>query len=368
YLPGESVDLLLLLPASSKKITNATFQLFENIRCRKSSAPIIDESDVPLLWSYSQPISPVQDLDFSKLSKSSITQDIGRLGRYIFTNYSNGNGYMWTNNNEAMVMQESSLRNDSTASSSASSSSAASIITTANGTILGGLTGKRRRKFDDSINTTLAGSVDQRSGMPLSPLDESQEPTATNTAATNTNSRPSRSDSIDTTNGEDDVDENDSEVVTNGQLNTSTSGLMIQNSQQQQQQQKTLSVRARTSSVTAQQSPQQQLFNKVYAMSPQIMSETSSRASQTINGETDDAVSDRSSISDTMSIRYTPIKTSFSSSQQQTPRGSSSSTTPVHLGALLSQGSYKFAKIKFQLPQLSDISPVSSMFLDFEYT
>ncbi|KAJ1790705.1 hypothetical protein LPJ59_005116, partial [Coemansia sp. RSA 2399] len=85
YLPGETVELLILAPAG-KKINSATAQLRENIRCRKSSAPIIDESEVPILWRCSVDLTMPQELEFNKLTKSSITQDIGLLGRYLFTN------------------------------------------------------------------------------------------------------------------------------------------------------------------------------------------------------------------------------------------------------------------------------------------
>ncbi|KAJ1835903.1 hypothetical protein LPJ73_007682 [Coemansia sp. RSA 2703] len=109
----------------------------------------------------------------------------------------------------------------------------------------------------------------------------------------------------------------------------------------------------------------------------------------------DDSTSDRSSISETLSIHYHPnSKSTLSSNISSLARGSQSSyapvdlsltsgsnapllastklgrlsITPVPLGGLLAKGSYKFAKISFTLPPIGEMSPVSSVFLDYEYT
>ncbi|KAJ2907783.1 hypothetical protein GGI21_003543, partial [Coemansia aciculifera] len=50
------------------------------------------------------------------------------------------------------------------------------------------------------------------------------------------------------------------------------------------------------------------------------------------------------------------------------PKYNRLSVTPVPLGSLLAKGSYRFAKIQFTLPPITDMSPVSSVFLDFDYT
>ncbi|KAI8323735.1 hypothetical protein GQ54DRAFT_296569 [Martensiomyces pterosporus] len=394
YLPGEVVDLLILVPAG-KKITSATFQLRENVRCRKSSAPIIDESDVPVLWRYSLNISPSQDISFAKLSKSSVTQDIGMLGRYMFTSFVTiPPGSTGSPPSDAGLVpgssEGSSLSNSLTSSSSTASSSTANHQEHQMGAMTMSSGGKRRKADECSqissaatVATSAAASTgsapsDQRSVVPLSPLAESQELSPATTASPNTASSCSSS----------------SDIIGSGPLNTAASGLMIHHPP---------AARTRTASLGGQPPLQPQgtttatsLYHQGYTMSsattspqlhpmqhqqrltiaPPIISE--GRMSQSISGDMDDNASDRSSISDAMSIRYAPTKASLTSGFQSFARGMSAygglpkydrlSVTPVPLGALLSRGSYRFAKIKFTLPPITDMSPVSSVFLDFEYT
>ncbi|KAJ2338112.1 hypothetical protein IWW50_007110, partial [Coemansia erecta] len=165
YLPGETVELLVLAPAG-KKITNASFQLRETVRCRKSSAPIIDESDVPVLWKYSVDLLPPRELIFNKLSRSNMTQDIGMLGRFAFTNHSVGG------QGDGPMVAPPPL---STHSSSGSSSVSAGDQPARN----------LRLKADEGLaiqNVATSGTTaasrahaQQRAGVPLSPLTESQE-------------------------------------------------------------------------------------------------------------------------------------------------------------------------------------------------
>ncbi|KAJ2338998.1 hypothetical protein GGF43_006751, partial [Coemansia sp. RSA 2618] len=113
---------------------------------------------------------------------------------------------------------------------------------------------------------------------------------------------------------------------------------------------------------------------------PASVTALGNRMSKTISPtDIDDSVSDRSSISDTLSIRYQPTKTSLTANFSALTRGTSSSgggskyaarvgVTPVPLGEMLAKGSYKFAKIQLTLPPVTEISPVSSVYLDFEYS
>ncbi|KAJ2590627.1 hypothetical protein EV177_009033, partial [Coemansia sp. RSA 1804] len=106
-----------------------------------------------------------------------------------------------------------------------------------------------------------------------------------------------------------------------------------------------------------------------------------------MSSENEDSISDRSSISDTISSRYQPSKTTVSpvtgnNSYLSLARANStynpllqskctnrlSSVTPVALGGLLAKGSYRFAKVQFTLPPMAEMSPVSSVYLDYEYT
>ncbi|KAJ2890264.1 hypothetical protein GGI21_006232, partial [Coemansia aciculifera] len=158
YLPGELVELLILAPAG-KKIVNAAFQLRENVRCRKSSAPIIDESDVPLLWQYSVDLTPPQEISFSKLSKSSVAQDIGMLGRYMFTS----EAAAATALPNALAMQKA-LPPLPPASSPSEALSPRNTIDASASSVY-----RRRSGKGQSSSET------QRASVPLSPLAESQE-------------------------------------------------------------------------------------------------------------------------------------------------------------------------------------------------
>ncbi|OMJ25665.1 hypothetical protein AYI70_g740 [Smittium culicis] len=85
YTPGELVDILVLV-SGSKSIKAASFDFNEIIKCKKSSAPTIDDSDVPLLWIYNNKIIDSQPLTFAKLQKSNVSTDLGLMGRFMFTN------------------------------------------------------------------------------------------------------------------------------------------------------------------------------------------------------------------------------------------------------------------------------------------
>ncbi|KAJ2082394.1 hypothetical protein H4R24_001630 [Coemansia sp. RSA 988] len=366
YLPGETVDLLLLAPVG-KKIANATFQLRENVRCRKSSAPIIDESDVPLLWKYSVDLTPPQEFAFNKLSKSNINQDIGLLGRFLFTGHQQPpgtpQGIPDDDNGPSLgspPVQSQTSYNISDPSSVSTSGQGARAI---------------QIKSDEGLaisNMQInSGAQGQRTGASLSPLTESHEVRAGNSSTT-------LGASSDTS-----IDDKESST----QLTTQGPPLTVHQ------------VRGRTGSLGTIHT--QQLYSQNYSgasqagsvhpRSRQIVSASvstpyhpvtmaNSRVSKSISaGEAEDNVSERSSISDTLSIRYQPTKTSLASNFSLT-RGASSNNaskyngsiraglTPVPLGGLLSKGSYKFAKIQFKLPSITEISPVSSVFLDFEYT
>ncbi|KAJ2452798.1 hypothetical protein EV183_002696 [Coemansia sp. RSA 2336] len=351
YLPGETVELLVLAPAG-KKITNASFQLRENVRCRKSSAPIIDESDVPVLWKYSVDLLPPQEIVFNKLSKSSVTQDIGMLGRFVFTSHTGtAQGARIA---EAAVVS-SPMPPQSTHSSSDSSSVSTGESATRN------LKLKAEEGLAISNIATTRQHMSQRPGVPLSPLTESQEVGTGNSISTS--------------------DAPEGEMSSQGPPLSSHH------------------VRGRTGSLGTIQP--QQMYSAGYtpasSTSPQprarpiIAASVSapyhtpsvgalgSRMSKTISpNDIEDNVSDRSSISDTLSIRYQPTKTSQSTNLSSLTRGASTNNgakytsrtgvTPVALGDLLAKGSYKFAKIQFTLPPITEMSPVSSVYLDFEYT
>ncbi|KAJ2744726.1 hypothetical protein GGI20_002741 [Coemansia sp. BCRC 34301] len=322
YLPGELVELLILAPAG-KKIVNATFQLRENVRCRKSSAPIIDESDVPLLWKYSVDLTPPQDIVFAKLAKHSATQDIGMLGRYIFT----------TSDTPTVA---SLYRNRS-----------------------GKGAGRRLLGRGDSLAISDTPNQ-QRASIPLSPLAETQELLG------------SSANSIIQT-----LDVSGSALATDAPA-----------------------VRGRTGSLGVlhhQAAPAAQLFQQGYVPSAtSVLSPTQSRPRQsqtlstTAESILDDTRSERSSISDSLSVRYHQPGPGFGSkllagnfpslnrgvasynaamtAAALVPKYNRLAVTPVPLGLLLAKGSYRFAKIQFTLPPITDMSPVSSVFLDFDYT
>ncbi|OMH85927.1 hypothetical protein AX774_g508 [Zancudomyces culisetae] len=85
YIPGEEIDVLLLL-AGNKSLKPGNCAVVEEIRCRKSSAPTIDESEIPTLWKMRRDITPREPIDFVKLTKSSVQTELGSMGRFMFTN------------------------------------------------------------------------------------------------------------------------------------------------------------------------------------------------------------------------------------------------------------------------------------------
>ncbi|KAJ2158482.1 hypothetical protein GGF46_003740 [Coemansia sp. RSA 552] len=363
FLPGETVELLLLTP-TGKKITGAAFQLRETVRCRKSSAPIIDESDVPILWKYSVDLTPPQEMSFHKLSRSTLTQDIGMLGRFMFTSHSGPPASLASD--RATIV--SPHQPQSTKSISDSSS-----VTTA-----GKPPRNPRGNTDQGLaitNAQLSNSQQQqhqqRLATQLSPLTESQEVAAGHVKDHG-----------------DDLD----------------SGKYGSRPQSHVPHPASHSIRTRTGSLGTIQSrqPYQQDYAHPQSATPPARSRPTmstsvstpyypasliglgSRMSKAIHHNPDaieDSASERSSISDTLSVRYLPTTTKSlgGSTFPSLTRGASIASnankyinrvgvTPVPLGGLLSKGSFKFAKIQFTLPPITEMSPVSSVYLDFEYT
>ncbi|KAJ2000285.1 hypothetical protein GGI04_003054 [Coemansia thaxteri] len=237
-LPGERVELLVVVPAGKRKIVAAGFAVRENVRCRKSSAPVIDEADVPLLWQYAVDLAPPQEMAFAKLARATVAQDVGVLGRYLFTG--------------AMPAPLAPLA--------------------------------EAAEMNSSCETLGAGAYAPLAGAYAPPAVLSPPPPPP----------PQRT-------------------------------------------------RPRQPSAAA----------------------------------ADDCRSERSSISaDSLSIRYSARDSrslsanlaALGRSMPPAPKCSRPSVTPVALGALLAKGSFRFAKIAFTLPPITDMSPVSSVFLDFEYT
>ncbi|KAJ1989776.1 hypothetical protein GGI25_004705 [Coemansia spiralis] len=363
YLPGETVELLILAPAG-KRINSATFQLRENVRCRKSSAPIIDESDVPILWRYSVDLGAPQELVFNKLTKNSLTQDVGMVGRFLFTSNSSSASVQSDNNGPRRV---GSL--DANEGKGGSNSG---------------------RAGEEGLAITEYHKQEARQQQPLSPLAESQEIPAN-----------SSSDTLDA--------QGTTPLLNNTKLSISSptapqaTGNLVRNRtgslgntlQQQHLYPQCFSpTQPAASPTTRMQRPQPDILGGCSVTSPFQQSIT---ASSTISvaspltasasnytgastnrlsrnmADNDDSISDRSSISDTLSIRYQPTKSSFSRTASTTynalvPSKLGLSVTPVALGGLLAKGSYRFAKIQFTLPPMGDISPISSVFLDYEYT
>ncbi|KAJ2612512.1 hypothetical protein H4S08_002666 [Coemansia sp. RSA 1365] len=367
YLPGETVDLLLIAPAG-KKITNATFQLRENVRCRKSSAPIIDESDVPLLWKYSVDLSSPCEFTFSKLSKTNVAQDIGMLGRFVFTDQQQQPGGPQGIPGDLNSPSLGSLSAQSQTVYNASDSSSVSISgQDANGMRINSDEGLAISNIQAS-----GGAKGQRKGAHLSPLTETQEIGTRNSSTTlGASSDKSCIDDKETSH----------QITTQGpplsvrQMRSRNGSLGINHTQQHYSQ--NYSGNSQTGSAR----PRSRQMMSVSASTPYPPSAAiNSRVSKSISAsETEDNVSERSSISDTLSIRYQPAKTSMANNFSLT-RGASTNSiskynasvragfTPVSLGGLLTKGSYKFAKIQLTLPPVTEISPVSSVFLDFEYT
>ncbi|PVV02615.1 hypothetical protein BB560_002927 [Smittium megazygosporum] len=87
FIPGELVDIIILIPGS-KSIKGCTYDFLEIVKCKKSSAPTIDDSDVPLLWTIRNKIISNSELHFHKLSRPSVSSDLGLMGRFMFTNLS----------------------------------------------------------------------------------------------------------------------------------------------------------------------------------------------------------------------------------------------------------------------------------------
>ncbi|PIA14220.1 hypothetical protein COEREDRAFT_82893 [Coemansia reversa NRRL 1564] len=367
YLPGETIDLLLLAPAG-KKITNATFQLRENVRCRKSSAPIIDESDVPLLWKYSVDLSPPREFTFSKLSKTNVTQDIGMLGRFVFTGQQQQPGGPQGIPGD---LDSPSLGSPSVQSQAVYNASDSSSVSTS-GQDANGMRIKSDEGLAISNIRASGGAQGQRIGVHLSPLTETQEIGARNSSTTlGASSDTSCIDDKDPSN----------QITTQApplsvrQVRSRNGSLGTAHTQQ------LYSQNYSGSSQTSSARPRSRQMMSVNASTPYHSSAAvNSRTSKSISAsETDDNVSDRSSISDTLSIRYQPAKTSMANNFSLTRGASTNSVskynasvragfTPVSLGGLLTKGSYKFAKIQLTLPSATEISPVSSVFLDFEYT
>ncbi|KAJ1833160.1 hypothetical protein LPJ63_002972 [Coemansia sp. RSA 2711] len=294
YLPGETVELLLLAPAN-KKITNASFQLRETVRCRKSSAPIIDESDVPILWKYSVDLSTPQEIAFGKLAKANIAQDVGMLGRFLFT----GTADAAPGDADAMAspLPPQSTHSSSDASSAAAGDQARSLRAPEDGLAISNLAARQMRGRTGSLGTI---QVQQLYAQGYAPGPAAQA-----------RARPAVSASIST------------------------------------------------------------------PYHPASAGALASRMSKISPADADDSNSDRSSVSDTLSIRYQPTKSSLAANFPSLNRNHSSAAaeakyavgvTPVPLGDILAKGSYKFAKIKLTLPPITDMSPVSSVYMDFEYS
>ncbi|KAJ1726711.1 hypothetical protein LPJ61_005006 [Coemansia biformis] len=389
FLPGETVDLLLLAP-SGKKITNALFQVRENVRCRKSSAPIIDESDVPVLWKYSVDLTSPQEITFNKLTKSAVAQDIGLLGRCLVTSQPGapqgvpqgvpqGIPGDVTATISSPPPPPAPPHNPHSASDSPSASA--------------GDQGSRilRIKPEDGlaiVNVHVSGArSQQRSGVQLSPLAESHE--ANGSCASDAFDSAGTAHALDA-----------SPLLPHSPPPLHGPPLAG------------IPARGRTGSLGA--IPAQHLYSQSYgpgappvAVAAAVSAATphhnlrarstlpmpasgpyhgppsnvpGSRMSKSISPEEmDDSISERSSISDSMSIRYQPTKALLAANFPSLNRGAQAtaagarglvrtSEAPAALGGLLPKGSYKFARIRFTLPPVTEMSPVSSVYLDFEYT
>ncbi|KAJ2569654.1 hypothetical protein IW140_002908 [Coemansia sp. RSA 1813] len=468
YLPGETVELLILAPAG-KKITSATAQLRENIRCRKSSAPIIDESEVPILWRCSVDLSMPQELEFNKLTKTSITQDIGLLGRYLFTNSTTTSptqpdsevvpqSQQQHQSGFSRMVSRSKANRDAVQSIDVSRSSAdtvptSPVTTTAGMSIADSNSTASHQQQQQQQQHQLGGMLQSPGVVPLSPLTEAQELPG----GANGNNNDSNNNSINNSNN----NNGSSDTLENGRRSMSGSTTSLDSAthmhlgggggSQQQPNAHTVG-RSRTPSMgTAarqqQQSMYQQCFSPTQAaanpsalssimprklqkqqhggnggdidseaaassahyqqqpngnMAPSPLtnnsnngssnhygggqiSKSNNRLSRNLSSEMDDSVSEKSSVSDTLSIRYQPTKataSSLASNYISFARNNStyssllpakyanrlSSATPVAIGGLLAKGSYRFAKVQFTLPSMADMSPVSSVFLDYEYS
>ncbi|KAJ2514360.1 hypothetical protein GGI11_004116 [Coemansia sp. RSA 2049] len=421
YLPGETVELLILAPAG-KKIAHATVQLRENIRCRKSSAPIIDESEVPILWRCSVDLTAPQEIEFSKLTKSSLTQDIGLVGRYLFTNSTSGSKSRPDNAVGLQLHQEQRQPKQQhqqysgfsriVGRSSKASIGAQSIEVSRNSTdaVPSSLVATAGLAIvDASILATkqqqqqLSNRLLSPSCVPLSPLTESQELLGSTKSIKVSNA------SCDTLgNTRVGMSESTTSLDSTTQSDTTAAAaaavLPLSNTQQNPDNSAIETVSAISTPylppATTQQQ-QQQLLQKAGStiLSPLtskgssvnygggIGSNNGHRLSRNMSSENEDSISDRSSISDTISSRYQPSKTTVSpvtgnNSYLSLARANStynpllqskctnrlSSVTPVALGGLLAKGSYRFAKVQFTLPPMAEMSPVSSVYLDYEYT
>ncbi|KAJ2752917.1 hypothetical protein H4S06_003840, partial [Coemansia sp. BCRC 34490] len=470
YLPGETVELLILAPAG-KKIAHATVQLRENIRCRKSSAPIIDESEVPILWRCSVDLTAPQEIEFSKLTKSSLTQDIGLVGRYLFTNSTSGSKSRPDNAVGLQLHQEPRQPKQQhqqysgfsriVGRSSKASIGAQSIEVSRNSTdaVPSSLVATAGLAIvDASILATkqqqqqLSNRLLSPSCVPLSPLTESQELLGStksikvSNASCDTlgNARAGMSESTTSLDSTSHMQPGSglqqlSSTHTLGRSRTASLGaavrqqssiysqcllpaqpdttaaaatatavLPLSNTQQNPDNSAIETVSAMSTpylspaTTQQQQQQQQQLLQKTGStVSSPLTSKGSSinygggigssnghRLSRNMSSENEDSISDRSSISDTISSRYQPSKTTASpvtgnNSYLSLARANStynpllqqskctnrlSSVTPVALGGLLAKGSYRFAKVQFTLPPMAEMSPVSSVYLDYEYT
>ncbi|KAJ2553520.1 hypothetical protein EV175_002909 [Coemansia sp. RSA 1933] len=424
YLPGETVELLILAPAG-KKITNATAQLRENIRCRKSSAPIIDESEVPILWRCSVDLAMPQELEFNKLTKSSITQDIGLLGRYLFTNSTTTTGVpplpqqqqhqdqqpeqqpeQQHHSGFARMVNRATKAGKDVAQSIDTSRSSADTVPTSPVTTTAGLS-MADGSSSPASHHQLGNRLQSPTGIPLSPLAESQElPPVSNdqnascdTLENNCRTAEESTTSLDSATHMHMGSQPAGHTV-GGRTRTTSLGAAARQQQQQHQSMyqpcfsPTQNAANPGASPHYQQQQQQQQAGGNMVSSPLNNSaaanhygsnqavKNSNRLSRNLSNEMDDSVSEKSSVSDTLSIKYQPTKTTGSSIAMSFARNNStyssllpakyasrlSSATPVALGGLLAKGSYRFAKVQFTLPPMVDMSPVSSVFLDYEYS
>ncbi|KAJ1643143.1 hypothetical protein LPJ64_005050 [Coemansia asiatica] len=454
YLPGETVELLLLAP-SSKKITNAAFQLRENVRCRKSSAPIIDESDVPTLWKYSVDLTPPQEISFSKLSKSSISQDIGLLGRYLFTSHASLPVVLPLPSDLPKQLDAVSVNTSATVGIQLAHAPSSGKSISDSSTVSVRSQGNSRIKSDEglaianlpsssSLSSSSDGQPPKTTATPLSPLAETQEigpnsssdtldsPTGNSLASGGRGNTISRANSATGLLPGVRLSSHHSSSSSSASMSSSSdssasladavgSGLAsVRNRKGSLGGIHTQSLYPSPNVGYLSSSSAAASHHQSSSCAPAVVgvSMTASAASASIGGTTghrmskslgvsemmDDNISDRSSISETLSIHYQQQhqhqhqqqpKPNLGSNLVSLTRGATSygssgafgqskannnnnnnnvllknnrlSITPVPLGGLLTKGSYRFAKISFTLPPVSEMSPVSSVFLDYEY-
>ncbi|KAI7827231.1 hypothetical protein BX661DRAFT_182894 [Kickxella alabastrina] len=376
YLPGETVELLILAPAN-RKITHSSFQVRENVRCRKSSAPIIDESDVPILWKYSVDLTEPQDIHFTKLTKANISQDIGMLGRYLFTGHTSLSLGIQGDLSAGKHVDQSQRPPSIHSIGGKSSASIHSL----------NMQDSKPKGVEGLAITNLAADgpsqlkkQQHRVSVPLSPLTESQEighGSSSETLGTCASSIIGGA-----VGGMAHIGDN---LVTPMSLSSSSSASYSASMVASAVAGSGIPGRSCVGSLGGMHS-QQSYTQSIYSptspsnIQPQPLGPAPASLVSGAVLEHDDGISDRSSISETLSTRYQPTKSSLSANFSSLTRGSSThnnmgvpkynrlAITPVPLGGLLTKGSYKFAKISFTLPPIAEMSPVSSVFLDYEYT